>query len=69
MGIDGKYGFYDSVNAETGELTKKFYSLDQGMSITAIANHLSNGVIRDHFHDSEIGERPEHLLERETFTI
>ena len=69
MGIDSKYGFYDSVNAETGELTKKFYALDQGMSITAIANHLSDGVIRDHFHDSEIGERPEHLLERETFTI
>ncbi|MCO8245278.1 MULTISPECIES: glucoamylase family protein [unclassified Haladaptatus] len=69
MGIDGKYGFYDSVNAETGELTKKFYSLDQGMSITAIANHLSNGSIRNYFHDSEIGERPEHLLERETFTI
>lgn len=69
MGIAGKYGFYDSVNAETGELTKKFYALDQGMSITAIANHLEDGVVRERFHESEIGERPEDLLERETFTV
>ncbi|WP_248905919.1 glucoamylase family protein [Halocatena marina] len=69
MGIDGAYGFYDSVNAETGELTEKFYALDQGMSIAAIANHLTDGVIREYFHESDIGERPEHLLERETFSI
>ena len=68
-GIDGKYGFYDSINAETGELTKKYYALDQGMSIGAIANHLTGGAIREYFHKSEIGSRPEDLLERERFSI
>ncbi|WP_266082081.1 glucoamylase family protein [Haladaptatus caseinilyticus] len=69
MGIDGKYGFYDSINAETGEVTEKFYALDQGMSIGAIANHLEDGVIRDYFHETTMGNRPEHLLEREEFSI
>lgn len=69
MGIEGEYGFYDSVNAETGELTKKYYALDQGISLSAIANHLTDGSIREYFHQSDIGQRPEDLLEREEFTI
>ncbi|MCO8255524.1 DUF3131 domain-containing protein [Haladaptatus sp. AB618] len=69
MGIDGTYGFYDSVNVETGELTKKYYALDQGMSIASIANHLTDGVLREYFHESDVGRRPEDLLEREEFSI
>lgn len=69
MGIEGKYGFYDSVNATTGELTKKYYALDQGMSIGAITNHLTDGAIREYFHESEIGRKSEDILKRETFTI
>ncbi|WP_082235655.1 glucoamylase family protein [Halobacillus massiliensis] len=65
----GKYGFKDSVNVETGEVTNAYLALDQGMSIVAIANYLHDGVIRDYFHEDKIGEKPEDLLEKETFSI
>ncbi len=65
----GKYGFYDSVNMETGEIAKAYLALDQGMIIVSIANYLEDGVIRDYFHSDPIGKKPEELLEREVFSI
>ncbi|MFB5660425.1 glucoamylase family protein [Alteribacillus sp. HJP-4] len=65
----GEYGFLDSVNVETGEVTNAYLALDQGMSIVSIANYLHDGVIRDYFHQDEIGATPENLLEREEFSI
>nr|WP_254434215.1 glucoamylase family protein [Halobacillus sp. Marseille-Q1614] len=69
LGTYGKYGFLDSVNVETGEVTNAYLALDQGMSIVSIANYLHDGVIRDYFHQDNIGKKPEDLLERETFSI
>ncbi|WP_085506005.1 glucoamylase family protein [Thalassobacillus devorans] len=65
----GKYGFLDSVNVETGEVTEAYLALDQGMTIVAIANYLKDGVIRDYFHQDEIGKSPEELLIKEEFSI
>ncbi|WP_431801829.1 glucoamylase family protein [Halobacillus andaensis] len=65
----GKYGFLDSVNVETGEVTEAYLALDQGMSIVAIANYLHDGVIREYFHQDDIGKTPEELLEKEEFSI
>ncbi|KKI89852.1 hypothetical protein WQ54_22140 [Bacillus sp. SA1-12] len=65
----GKYGFYDSVNVETGELAKAYLALDQGMIMVSIANFLNDGVIRDYFHSDPIGKKPEELLEKEVFSI
>ncbi|WP_235338332.1 glucoamylase family protein [Paenibacillus wulumuqiensis] len=65
----GKYGFYDSVNVETGELTKAYLALDQGMIIISIANYLKDRVIRDYFHSDPIGKKPEALLRKEVFSI
>ncbi|MFD1887859.1 glucoamylase family protein [Paenibacillus wenxiniae] len=65
----GKYGFYDSVNVETGELAKAYLALDQGMIIVSIANYLQDGVIRDYFHKDPIGKKPEALLKKEVFSI
>ncbi|MFC0525841.1 glucoamylase family protein [Pontibacillus salicampi] len=64
-----KYGFYDSVNVETGEVTKAYLALDQGMSMVALSNFMNEGVIRDYFHQSEIGKAPEELLIKEEFSI
>lgn len=65
----GKYGFYDSVNVETGELAKAYLALDQGMIMVSIANYLHDGVIRDYFHSDVIGQTPEELLKKEVFSI
>ncbi|QGQ48253.1 glucoamylase family protein [Metabacillus sediminilitoris] len=65
----GKYGFFDSVNVETGELAKAYLALDQGMIMVSIANFVNDGVIRDYFHSDPIGKKPEELLEKEVFSI
>ncbi len=65
----GKYGFLDSVNVETGEVTNAYLALDQGMTMVSIVNYLKDGVIRDYFHQDQIGESPEDLLIKETFSI
>jgi len=64
-----KYGFLDSVNVETGEVTQAYLALDQGMTMVSIANYLKDGVIRDYFHQDKIGESPEDLLIKEEFSI
>ncbi|PPA69317.1 glucoamylase family protein [Jeotgalibacillus proteolyticus] len=64
-----KYGFYDSVNVETGEVTEAYLALDQGMIMVSIANYLKDGIIRDYFHQDPIGKKPEELLSKETFSI
>ncbi|WLD94294.1 glucoamylase family protein [Alkalihalobacillus sp. AL-G] len=69
MNTYSKYGFLDSVNVETGEVTQAYLALDQGMIMVSIANFLKNGVIRDYFHQDKIGEYPEDLLIRERFSI
>ncbi|PYZ92954.1 hypothetical protein CR194_13605 [Salipaludibacillus keqinensis] len=65
----GPYGFYDTVNVHTEEVTEAYLALDQGMIMVSIANYLHDGLIRDYFHQNEIGETPEHLIEREEFSI
>ncbi|MFF2446375.1 glucoamylase family protein [Neobacillus sp. NPDC058068] len=69
LNMYGKYGFYDSVNVVTGDLAKAYLALDQGMIMVSIANYLDDGVIRNHFHKSEIGSKPEELLKKEVFSI
>ncbi len=65
----GKYGFLDSVNVETGEVTNAYLALDQGMTMVSIVNYLQDGVIRDYFHQGKIGKSPEDLLIKEEFSI
>lgn len=65
----GKYGFYDSVNVKTGKVTKKYLTLDQGMIMAAIANHVQDGVLREYFHQDAVGRGPEDLLTEESFSI
>ncbi|WNB91173.1 glucoamylase family protein [Bacillus sp. NEB1478] len=69
LGTYSQYGFYDSVNMETGEIAKAYLALDQGMIMVSIANYLKDGVIRNYFHQDPIGKKPEELLEKEVFSI
>jgi len=65
--IYGEYGFYDSVNVETGEVSKKYLCLDQAMILVALNNYLNAGIMRNRFHNDEIGRRAEYLLGIEEF--
>lgn len=69
LNMYSKYGFYDSVNVETGEIAKAYLALDQGMIMVSIANYLKDGVIREYFHQDPIGKEPEELLIIEEFSI
>jgi len=65
--IYGEYGFYDSVDVKTREVSKKYLCLDQAMILITINNYLNRGVVRNRFHNDEIGKRAEYLLEIEEF--
>ncbi|MDN4074035.1 glucoamylase family protein [Fictibacillus terranigra] len=65
----GKYGFFDSVNVKSGEVTKAYLALDQGMIIVSIANHVKKDVIRNYFHHDPIAKKPVDLLRNEKFSI
>lgn len=67
--IYGEYGYYDSINLKTETVAQSYLALDQGMIMLAIANYLNDGVIRESFHNTEIGSNPEHLLKKEDFLI
>jgi hypothetical protein len=68
-GAGSRYGFYDSVDVTSGTVTKSYLILDQAMVLASIANYLTDGVLRDHFHGTSIGSGPEELLSAETFSI
>jgi len=65
--IYGEYGFFDSVDVRTGEVSKKYLCLDQAMVLIPINNYLKGGIIRNRFHNDEIGRRAEYLLGIEEF--
>jgi hypothetical protein len=63
---DEQYGFYDSVRVDTGGAARRFLALDQGMTLLAIANHLTGGTPRSYF-ASQIEPAVRPLLAQETF--
>ena len=44
-----RWGFLDSVNVDTGDVSDSYLSLDQGMIMAAIGNALGNDVLRRAF--------------------
>lgn len=63
----GEYGFYDSINVETGKVAMEYMCLDQAMSFIAINNYLNNGAVRRRFHSDPIAKKAEELLKVENF--
>jgi len=63
----GEYGFYDSFHVKTKTASPLYLSLDQGMILVAIANYLTEGAIRNRFHQDEVGQNIETLLSQERF--
>lgn len=65
--IYGEYGFYDAVAVADGKVSRKYYSLDQGMILIAINNYLHDGAIRKRFHADPEMKKAEKLLTEEKF--
>jgi len=65
--IYGEYGFYDALSVADGKISRKYYSLDQGMILTAINNYLHDGAIRKRFHADPEMKKCENLLTSEKF--
>jgi hypothetical protein len=50
----GRWGFRDSVNVDSGEVSKAYLSLDQGMIMASLSNALSGDLLRRAFGDREL---------------
>ena len=57
-GLYTRWGFRDSVNVDTGEVSEAYLSLDQGMIMAALGNALGNDVLRRAFDDWSTALRP-----------
>jgi len=62
-----EWGFRDSVNVDTGTVAEWFLSLDQGMIMASIGNHLAGDVLRDAFVTPQFEDRLRPLMAMEEF--
>jgi cyclic beta-1,2-glucan synthetase len=71
LGAEGRYGYYEAVDftpsrlrtGETHAIVRSFMAHHQGMTITAIANTLQDGRLRDRFHAEPMIQGVELLLQ------
>jgi len=71
LGAEGRYGFYEAVDftparlpsTERQAIVRSFMAHHQGMTITAIANTLQNGRLRERFHAEPMIQGAELLLQ------
>ncbi len=71
MGAEGRYGFYEALDftparlrdGEAMAIVSSFMAHHQGMTITAIANTLMDGVLRSRFHSIPMIQAVELLLQ------
>jgi len=65
--IYGEFGLYDSIDIESGQVTKKYLALDQGMILISLCNFLNKGSIQKKFEKDEIIQNVLGILRSENF--
>jgi Putative glucoamylase/Protein of unknown function (DUF3131) len=65
----GPGGFYDTVNVGTGQVAKRYLSLDQGMIMAALGNALGGDVLRHAFAQGPMEQRVAPLMRMEEFSL
>jgi hypothetical protein len=65
--IYGDFGFYDAVDPIRGDVSHAYLSLDQSMTLIAIANQLKSGCVQKYFEADAIAQRVLPLLRAERF--
>jgi hypothetical protein len=63
----GDFGFYDAVDATTGDVAHVYLTLDQAMTFIAVTNRLCNGCIQRLFAIDPIVRRALPILAAEHF--
>jgi hypothetical protein len=63
----GEFGFYDAVDAESGDVAHTYLTLDQAMTLIAMANYLTDGAVQKRFAADSIAQRALPLLADEDF--
>ncbi len=66
--IYGQWGFWNSVNVQTGQVARCVLALDQGMIMAAIGNVLSGGYLQHLFSEGIIQQAVQPLLAVEKFS-
>jgi len=66
--IYGKWGFWDSVNVQTGQVSHLALALDQGMVMASLENALRNNQMQDYFSQGMIQKAIRPLLSLEKFS-
>jgi hypothetical protein len=61
-------GFYDAVNVDTGEVSRYYLALDQGMIMASLGNYLANDNLVRYFTKGEVEQAIKPLLALEEFT-
>lgn len=64
----GRGGFYDAVAVGSGQVSKRYLSLDQGMVMAALGNALAGDDMRDYVAPGALAERVRPLMRREVFS-
>ncbi len=65
----GAGGFYDAINVTTGQVSKRYLSLDQGMVMAALGNALGGDVLRKPFEQGPMAQRVAPLMRMEEFSL
>jgi len=64
----GPGGFYDAVAVRSGQVSKRYLSLDQGMIMAALGNALTGDGLRDYVSQGALEEKVRPLMEMEEFS-
>ncbi|MEV6638360.1 glucoamylase family protein [Actinoplanes sp. NPDC051470] len=65
----GPGGFYDAVNVGTGQVARRYLSLDQAMIMGAVGNYRGGNVLKEAFVDRSFERRIRPLLAAEAFNV
>ena len=66
--VYGRYGFYDAVDVGSGQVSRYYLALDQGMIMAALGNELRNDHLQRYVVDSDLRRTVRPLLQMERFT-
>ena len=64
----GPGGFYDAVAVRSGQVSKRYLSLDQGMIMAALGNALTRDGLREYVSQGAMEEKVRPLMEMEEFS-
>ncbi len=63
----GPGGFYDAVAVRSGDVSREYLSLDQGMIVAALGNELTGDSLRDYVSDGALRAKVRPLMQQEVF--